>query len=246
MLYKQPSEKQVLLRHGQCLQTALPAEFTVCAWNCLKCKRTGWTEEFTRLAQEADLFLTQELRLTPTARQALDQTPLQWNTAVSFFSLRKSYPTGVATGCTAPAASTAFKIGAREPLLHIPKMLLAATYPLATGKQLLVINVHAINFTGLKPFEHNLAQVQELLSHFDGPVLLGGDFNVWNERRKRTLVNTVQSAGLTELLFNPDERSRCLGRPVDFIFVRGLTPVWTKTRPTYASDHHPLLARLQA
>ena len=125
-------------------------------------------------------------------------------------------------------------------------MTLSTLIPLQHSAPLLVINIHAINFTGLKPFESNLRRAAELLLDFDGPVLLGGDFNSWNARRRRLLQSTARAAGLTEVVFDPDRRTRCLGRPVDYLFVRGLKVLAAGVRATEGSDHNPLLARLEA
>lgn len=246
MFYKQPEADQILIRHGRAVRAALPDKFVLCSWNCLKGKRHGWAEQFMELAARSDLFFTQEMRFSPAALDALALTPMEWNGAVSFFSFKGQYPTGVATGCVCPAKQTAFQIGEREPLLRIPKMTLAASFPLANGKTLWAVNMHAVNFTGPKTFEAHMARAAELLLNVEGPILLGGDFNVWNRRRLDILRGLTRAAGLCEVPFSPDGRSRCLGCPVDFLFVRGLTPVWTAATPTDASDHNPLIACLQA
>jgi len=246
MLYAQPAPENILTRHGRPALQALPREFTVCSWNWQKSKRPGWAEEFRALAAAADLFLAQEVRRSPEVRAEMDQTEMEWNGAVSFLSLKGKHPVGVATGSRAAAEHIAFKQGAREPVLRMPKMALSALIPLETGRKLLAVNVHAINFTGFKPFEANLARAAELLLGFDGPVVLGGDFNSWNQKRRNALSDLAVSAGLCEVPFEPDGRTRCLGRPVDFLFTRGLTVRAAGVRRTDHSDHNPLLARLYA
>lgn len=244
MFYKQPRPEQTLSHAGRAARKTLPRELTVCVWNWQKSKCTGWAEEFNALAAAADVFLAQEARLTPRITTQLEQTPLYWTHAASFFSLKEQAPTGVATGaCTAPEQIW-FKQGAREPFLKMPKMTLAVLLPLETGQKLLAVNVHAINFTGLKPFEQNLARAAELLLGFDGPVILGGDFNAWNQKRRNLLHELAAAADLTEVSFSPDTRTRCLGRTVDFLFTRGLKTLAAGVRCTDASDHNPLLARL--
>ncbi|WP_428071862.1 endonuclease/exonuclease/phosphatase family protein [Candidatus Avelusimicrobium alvi] len=246
MLYKQPRPDDVLVAHGRATQPALPRRFTVCVWNWQKSKQKGWADEFAKISQAADLFLAQEVRRSPAVRGVMEAAPYHWSGAVSFFSLKGQNPVGVATGCTAEPLKVSFKRGAREPVLQVPKMTLSTLIPLQHSAPLLVINIHAINFTGLKPFESNLRRAAELLLDFDGPVLLGGDFNSWNARRRRLLQSTARAAGLTEVVFDPDRRTRCLGRPVDYLFVRGLKVLAAGVRATEGSDHNPLLARLEA
>lgn len=245
MLYKQPPQEQTISHTGRASRQALPPEFTVCAWNWQKSKQKGWDQEFAALAAAADLFLAQEVRLTPGVTQKLCQTPLHWVHAASFLSLHKNHPIGVATGACAEPEKIWFKHGAREPILNMPKMTLATLLPFENGQKLLAINVHAINFTGLKPFEQNLARAAELLLGFEGPVILGGDFNSWSQKRRNLLEETARAARLTEVPFSPDTRTRCLGRTVDYLFTRGLQTLAAGVRETDASDHNPLLARLR-
>lgn len=243
MFYKQPPQEQIISHTGQATRPALPHEFTVCAWNWQKSKQKTWADEFTALAQAADLFLAQEVRLSPCVTQYLQKAPLYWTHAASFLSLKEKHPIGVATGSYVCPEKTWFKQGAQEPLLKMPKMTLATLFPFENDQKLLVINVHAINFTGLKPFEQNLARAAELLLGFEGPVILGGDFNSWSQKRRNLLEEMACAAHLTEVSFSPDTRTRCLGRTVDYLFTRGLKTLAAGVRETDASDHNPLLAR---
>lgn len=176
----------------------------------------------------------------------MEQTPYRWSGAVSFFSLTEKTPIGVATGSIAAPQKLLFARGAREPFFKMPKMTLAAFIPLeGSVHPLLAVNIHAINFTGLKPFAQNLQRALQLLQNYPGPVLLGGDFNAWSAKRRQLLQEVVKTAGLTEVPFEPDVRTHCLGLPVDYLFVRGLTVRTAGVRETLGSDHNPLLARLE-
>ncbi len=245
MFYKQPQADKILLQHGRPTASILPKCFTVCIWNWQKSKQKPWGEEFKKAAAATDLFLAQEVRRSPQVLEIMEQTPYHWSGAVSFLS-RHNSPTGVATGCVARPLKIAFKAGEREPFLRVPKMMLATLIPLDRERALLVINIHAINFRGLKPFASNLQRAAELLLNYSGPVLLGGDFNAWSLKRCRLLHQMVCAAGLSEVPFEPDTRTRCLGRPVDYLFVRGLRVKAAGVRVTRGSDHNMLFARLEA
>ncbi len=244
MLYRQPRPEEIVTQSGCAPERMLPRELTVCVWNWQKSKCAGWTEEFNALAGAADLFLAQEVRCSPLVKKQMEKTRLCWTHAAGFLSLKNKYPVGVATGACAAPEKIRFKQGAREPLLKIPKMMLAAAFALETGQTLLTVNVHAINFTGITPFQENMHHAAELLCGFKGPVILGGDFNAWNQKRRNLLGELVSAAHLTEVVFSPDTRTRCLGRKVDFLFTRGLKTLAAGVRCTDASDHNPLLARL--
>lgn len=245
MFYKQPQADKILLQHGRPTASILPKCFTVCIWNWQKSKQKPWGEEFKKAAAATDLFLAQEVRRSPQVLEIMEQTPYHWSGAVSFLS-RHNSPTGVATECVARPLKIAFKAGEREPFLRVPKMMLGSLIPLDRERALLVINIHAINFRGLKPFASNLQRAAELLLNYSGPVLLGGDFNAWSLKRRRLLHQMARAAGLTEVPFEPDTRTRCLGRPVDYLFVRGLRVKAAGVRVTRGSDHNMLFARVEA
>ena len=246
MFYQQPPICQVLTEHGRARQKKLPRCFTVCVWNWQKSKQKAWKQEFLALAKATDLFLAQEVRRSPIVQQLMEQTTYRWSGAVSFFSLTEKTPIGVATGSIAAPQKLLFARGAQEPFFKMPKMTLAAFIPLeGSVHPLLAVNIHAINFTGLKPFAQNLQRALQLLQNYPGPVLLGGDFNAWSAKRRQLLQEVVKTAGLTEVSFEPDVRTHCLGLPVDYLFVRGLTVRTAGVRETLGSDHNPLLARLE-
>lgn len=222
----------------------LPRQFRLCVWNLQKCKHADWRRDFLALCAQSDLFLAQEAKINPCASQAIAQSGLHWDAAISFLSPRAKIPTGVAAGCRAPAVDIVFNASVREPLLRIPKMTMRLVYPME-GTRLLAVNLHAVNFTGLTPFKRNLQNAADLLASFDGPVIVAGDFNVWNAKRAQELLRVARQLGLKEVLFNPDRRTRYLRRTVDYIFTRGLETVSSDIPPLFSSDHRPLTAVLR-
>lgn len=222
----------------------LPGQIHICVWNWHKCTHPHWAHDFTELARQTDLFLAQEVSLSSSTRQLLQNSPLQWQMAVSFLSPRKHIPTGIALGCRYPAQEVSGYKAAYEPLVYIPKMIMRAVYPIA-DTLLLVLNLHAINFTGITPFEHTLHYLKQLISPFNGPVLVAGDFNVWSHKRTDRLYAAAADLQLQEVSFQPDLRSRYLNHPVDYVFVRGLEIVQSSVIPVISSDHQPLWVTLR-
>ncbi len=224
---------------------ALPETFRLAVWNCHKCKHPLWQKDFLALCAQSDLFLAQEVQLSPSCRQAARQSGLQWNTAISFLSPRRKLPTGIAAGCRAPAKQILFDSSVIEPLLRIPKMTMWLVYPLSNGGQLLAVNLHAVNFSGLSSFKYHLHQAAQRVHAFEGPIIVAGDFNVWSEKRRQEMLGMAQTLGLAEVSFLPDLRTRYLHRPVDYIFTRGLKVCASRVADFRSSDHRPLLAKLQ-
>lgn len=225
-------------------QTALPRTFRLSVWNLHKCAHADWKKDFSGLCAQTDLFLVQEMRLSPAVMQTAVQSSLHWHAAISFLFPKGKHPTGVACGARAAAQDIRFNAQSREPLLRLPKMTLCAVYPIAQSK-LLALNLHGINFTGLEAFKQQLAAAAALCANWQGPLIAAGDFNAWSQKRQNEMRREAQTLGLREVLFRPDERTRYMGKPVDFIFTRGLETLSSSVAPLYSSDHRPLCAVLR-
>lgn len=72
-----------------------------------------------------------------------------------------------------------------------------------------------------------LRAMMNLIDKHRGPIILAKDFNAWNGWRSRVIAKLVQQYQL-QAHFQPDERLRFLGYPLDFVFVRG-PKVWQAT-----------------
>ena len=79
----------------------------------------------------------------------------------------------------------------------------------------------------------------------DGPVILAGDFNAWSRKRLNLLYNLTRSINLKPVNFAVDIRKTFLGRPLDFVFYRGLKLDAAKIINTAASDHNPLFVNFK-
>jgi endonuclease/exonuclease/phosphatase (EEP) superfamily protein YafD len=134
-----------------------------------------------------------------------------------------------------------------EPWLRSAKATVITEYGLTnTDQTLLVVNIHAVNFTvGTRYFEGQIREALSVLHDHAGPILLSGDFNTWHSRRIAVLSEMTDSLDLEMLNFDEDHRKRVFGLPLDHIYVRGLEVVQATTREVNSSDHNPMSARLQ-
>lgn len=138
-----------------------------------------------------------------------------------------------------------------------PKVALLTTYALSNGQDLLVANIHALNFDrGGRRFADQLRDLAKRLAHHAGPMIFCGDMNTWNGDRVGILLDVARDLDLTEV---PAERgvgrrghatklgNRLIGLDTDLeldrIFYRGLELEACRWMPELdASDHVPLLA----
>jgi len=217
-----------------------PGGFTLFNWNMMKGARQGWEDDFVHLAGDADLLTIQEAYLTETLRDVLQDGRYQWDLTAAF--LNRDRETGVLTGSRRSAAySCTFRFP--EPLVVLPKTVLASFYHLRdTDQLLLVANVHLINFTvGTEEYRDQLRELEELLSSHEGPLVLLGDFNTWSAARMEAVAGATERMALTKVRFTQENLSTFLGRSVDHVYYRGLEPVDARAVQVSTSDHNPLL-----
>jgi len=103
-----------------------------------------------------------------------------------------------------------------------------------------------VNFSfGVRAYRAQLDAAAELIQVHDGPVIFGGDLNTWSGRRQATLIGLADELGLTPVSFSPDHRTSRFGRPLDHLYVRGLTWQSSETVQVEISDHNPLIVTFQ-
>jgi endonuclease/exonuclease/phosphatase (EEP) superfamily protein YafD len=134
-----------------------------------------------------------------------------------------------------------------EPWIRSPKATVITEYGLTnTDQTLLVVNIHAVNFTfGTHDFHKQIQQALSVLNDHAGPILLSGDFNTWHRRRSEVLKEMTDSLDLEMVEYDEDHRKRFWGQPLDHIYVRGLEVLEATTRQVDSSDHNPMSVRLR-
>ena len=90
-----------------------------------------------------------------------------------------------------------------------------------------------------------LEQLFSLIENYQGPIVMAGDFNAWNEDRLNLVNNLIQKYGLDSVALSQDERVRFLGYPLDYIFTRGVKVVRATSEVVTSSDHNPLLIEFE-
>ena len=214
------------------------SRFHLITWNVHKGQDKGWQEDLARLSKQTDFLLLQEA----TQHQNLNT----FSTAlfVSSFSF-KDLLSGVKT-FTKTQPEWYCGGGVAEPLIQIPKVASVMSFPLEKDASLLLINVHLINFEwGISAYQTQLEQLFSFVENHQGPIIISGDFNAWNEHRLNLVKNLMQKYGLDSVALSQDERVRFLGYPLDYIFMRGVKVVSATSEVVTSSDHNPLLVEFE-
>jgi endonuclease/exonuclease/phosphatase (EEP) superfamily protein YafD len=213
------------------------------SWNIQKSGSAGWDLDLRDFASDRNLLLIQEASAQTSINDALPQT--------LFEAFAAGYSTATATTgvLTLSSASPSLQcnLTAWEPWLGTPKATSITEFPLAnTDERLLVINLHAVNFTvGLDDFIDQLETLTPLIARHQGPLLMAGDFNTWSDNRQGFIDEFMARHQLAAVVFQPDVRTRFRNKPLDHIYLRGLKPLTAKTQTVQTSDHNPLLLTLE-
>ena len=214
------------------------SRFHLITWNVHKGQDTGWQEDLERLSKQADFVLLQE------ATQHQNLSTFSTALFVSSFSFNELL-SGVKT-FTQTQPEWYCGGGVAEPIIQIPKVASVMNLPLEKGNSLLLINVHLINFEwGISAYQAQLEQLFSFVENHQGPIIMAGDFNAWNEDRLNFVNNLIQKYGLDSVALSQDERVRFLGYPLDYIFTRGVKVVRATSEVVTSSDHNPLLIEFE-
>ena len=214
------------------------SHFRLVNWNVHKGQDKGWQEDLARLSNQADFVLLQE------ATQHQNLSAFSTALFVSSFSF-KDLLSGVKT-FTQTQPEWYCGGGVAEPLIQIPKVASMMSFPLEKGDSLLLINVHLINFEwGISAYQAQLEQIFSFVENHQGPIIMSGDFNAWNEERLNLVNNLMKKYGLDSVALSQDERVRFLDYPLDYIFTRGVKVVSATSEVVTSSDHNPLLVKFE-
>lgn len=215
------------------------ASLRVMVWNIFKQHRADWLSVLKEHAKNSHLVLLQEAQTTPelihfatSSYHSADQVPA--------FSLPQ-HPSGVMTLATA-LPTYCYPMCEKEPLIRLAKSALTTVYKLSGDRSLMVINIHAINFSlGIDVYSKQLKPIRMQIASHQGPVIMAGDFNAWSNQRIYALQRFAEQMKLQEVNFAHDLRRTAFGKPLDFIFYRQLDVIEASVLVTRASDHNPLL-----
>ncbi|MBO8136113.1 MULTISPECIES: endonuclease/exonuclease/phosphatase family protein [Dickeya] len=237
----QPAAMHYLKQQPASSGSLMPTEdrLRVMVWNIFKQQRTNWLSVLKGFGENTQLMLLQEAQSSPELIRFATTHYLSAEQVPAF--VLPSHPSGVMTLSSAQPMYC-FPLREREPLIRLAKSALITVYSLSDGRLLMVINIHAVNFSlGVEAYTKQLETIGEQLKRHNGPVVMAGDFNAWSQPRVSALYRFAHRMGLGEVVFSDDQRRRAFGRPLDFVFYRELGVANSSVLVTDASDHNPLL-----
>ncbi|WP_331774241.1 endonuclease/exonuclease/phosphatase family protein [Sulfurospirillum sp. 1612] len=123
------------------------------------------------------------------------------------------------------------------------KSALITRHTLDDSHQLLIANIHAVNFVKNRDFFDEMNQIKEAIYTHQGPMIIAGDFNTWNKKRMQFLKMMIQELSLKEILPQDNHfRKKFFKHPLDHVFYRGFDVMMAQVlNSRKISDHNPLL-----
>ncbi len=245
-----PEDENVLKSFGSAKSTIIEKEtINLFVWNMYKGNKESWKYQFKSQVPYYDFFLLQEMLTTPEVLDIFSNTEnLDFTTATSFLYTKNNQRTGVATGSKYhPNWKKFLRSKKREPVLLTPKMTLFTKYSISgSDNELLVVNIHAINFVSSTALQSQLLDASEIIKSHQGPVIFAGDFNTWTPEKQKFLREITEDSGMTEVTFKNDTRIKMFGFILDFIFVRDLEILDSNVHEDLnGSDHNAISAKLK-
>lgn len=237
------------LYHRSCeikCQRVLPDTFGVLCWNVFKQnkKHFHFKHYLHRLHQEKsiDICVMQEAAFSDQEKFALEHCTYD---AAANIEVNHGFYGVLTASLVASIRADAYLSEGRESLLGPHKSLLVSSYPLSDGRELLLLNVHAINFRENRHYRRELEHFLLRVKAHEGPMIIAGDFNTWNKRRMQKLYHLCKGLQLERVPFSQEDKIKSfMGHHLDFIFFRGLELLeYEVIEEDTISDHNPLFAR---
>ncbi|MBW4418941.1 MAG: endonuclease/exonuclease/phosphatase family protein [Myxacorys californica WJT36-NPBG1] len=222
-------------------------------WNIAKNNGDrAWLDDFAKILERytPNLVFLQEVRMCTQAKHLSELTEMGWSFAPNFIDTYHNSYAGVLTAARASSLTRKAVVTEHyEPVTQTPKVSLVVEYPLPnTGRTLLTINSHLINFVELTKFKAQLYELERAIAPHTGAVIFSGDFNTWNRWRWIMLESMARRLRLTRAKFPPEDAQNIkrflLSPPLDHIFYRGLDQSCVGAKVlnhVVSSDHKPMI-----
>ncbi len=176
----QPAENfasGVIRKRGRAFPAGVPLstdeKIRVLVWNIFKQQRAEWKSVLKNFGKDAHLVLLQEAQTTP---EMVRFATTNYGRRSGSGSGVAAAPSGVMTLASAHPVYCCPR--AREPILRLAKSALVTVYPPPDTRLLMVVNIHAVNFSlGVDVYSKQLLPIGDQIAHHSGPVIMAGDFN---------------------------------------------------------------------
>lgn len=239
-MYK-PTENKIVLKHQDVNKID---KLNILCWNVAKLtKKEHFKDFFKKLVKDEKLnyFILQEVK-----------SDISYSLDI-FENYSFILSSNIQTKKSIYGVMNIFNISCEEnySLLSNKKEIKVATHKTIlltkhklNGKNVIVVNIHALNFVPIKDFEFELNKLKNELINIDEPLIVAGDFNTWNKKRVLLLKLFCKELSLKEVILSDEKHiKKVFNCNLDYILYRGVTLEYSKAINSFdISDHNPLIA----
>jgi len=224
--------------------------FSIMSWNTYKVdhKRPQVFAEYIRESYNKfsiDVFCLQEAVNHPNSLFPIE------NFTVNFASniMLKNRNYGVATITNMPISKSIKVLTThKESVINTHKASLISHIDF-DGQEIVVVNIHAINFKSNRIYEYEFERIKEFISleKYHNPIIIAGDFNTWNRKRVKLIKDFCREFGFKiAFLDEPNLIKSFQNNHLDFVLYRGLSLESACVLDCKKiSDHNPIIARFK-
>lgn len=238
-------EVEYTLNAGRAGHYAIDKEkIKILVWNLYKGEKESFAKDYKALTADKDILLLQEV-ITDKRMEGVmtDDMKRSYHIATSFFDSEKNWArSGTATASKYHPVKVDWQRSYyREPIMNTAKMISIAKFDLThSSEDLMTLSIHGVNFVSAKKLRNQLRHAVRLIGAHKGPVVFGGDFNTWSDKKTEVMRTTLKTVGLEEVAFEKG-RMETFGKPLDYVFTRGLKVHNSKVyKDIEGSDHKAL------
>jgi len=211
-------------------------------WNIHKQKGNDFYKDIEVLSKVSDIFLFQEGYLNLKFKKFFFKQKWEHLFAKSFIYKMENIPTGVYTASKFQINQTIqLRSKSIEPVSATPKTAL-----ISMVENLMLINIHGLNFVSLSQWINQLEDIAKFISSHNGPIIFAGDFNTWSKKRMNFLLLFCQKHKLKKLEIKNQSSYSFLNYSLDHILTRGIKVISAEAlNEINSSDHKPLLLKFK-
>jgi len=243
--YTIPWDEDVLLVDDRSRSSVITKKnLDILVWNIYKAKRENFYKQFQIQLFSNDILLLQELELSHEFNEFLSTSLVDKEFSMSSSFLDNGVASGVGTFSAYSSRNIEWvRSNAREPIIKTPKMFQINSFDLSySDNDLMVITIHGVNFVRNRFFNYQMFQLKKALKSHQGPLLLAGDFNTWNDQRLSYLKRITKSLNLSHVkIENPNGLKRFMGNTLDHAFVRSIEVLKARAESFYNASDHPAI-----
>lgn len=247
--FREATPQEQIQKYGNCTKLAeIPQTFNLISWNMLTGLKKKWPEAFEEYQKSNDLVLLQETYFDKWRSDIFNQTKKCWVGGTAHVHIKTNIPSGVATGTIGrPIRQEVTYSKYYEPIMWVRQSTLYTWYKIQNSKkELLVVNIHAINFVGDDQYFEQLANIEIKIRKHKGPLILAGDFNTFTLSKTKFVNLIALKHKLNQVTFSNDIRRKFSSYPLDHIYVRGFDILSSDSLDSrLSSDHNAIIARLK-